>query len=136
MAPHLTPLTCDDLLHLFHVLPHVRTAGLGPCPSGLHGARRRTHVNIDRERSRSTQRWYVGCSITGVGVCNRSWSRRRPRTHVLVATRRSRQERGGGVEDPTRLDGRQISWSPTTVRSLPVGGGSVESRSNRLGTVE
>jgi hypothetical protein len=50
-APYL--LTCDDLLHLLHVMPHVGVTGSGPCPTVLHSAHRQTRVNIDRGRSRS-----------------------------------------------------------------------------------
>jgi hypothetical protein len=41
--------------------------------------------------------------------------------------RRSRREHDGGFEDPARLGGGQISRSPAMVKSLLVGGGSVES---------
>jgi hypothetical protein len=115
-------------------------------------ARCRTRVNINRGRSRSPKRCCVSCIITR--VCD--WSRRRPWTHVT--TRRSqgpnmvpvkeadtmkesrtrhsssrRSWRDGGVEVSARLGGELISRSPATVRSLPIGDGSVESRSRRGG---
>jgi hypothetical protein len=112
-APYL--LTCDDLLHLLHVLPHIGAAGPGPYPLGLRGAHRWTRVNIDWGRSRSTQRWRVGCSIIEVGVYNKSRSWRRPRTHVLVpvgeadvsVTDESRTQRGSMVD---RSRGRWRRW--------------------------
>jgi hypothetical protein len=45
--------------------------------------------------------------------------------------RRSRHD--GGVEVSARLGGEHISRSPATVRSLPIGDGSVESRPRRGG---